>query len=190
MGRTKKYMGTQESFKKVVDRVICDNQETYEKYVRRSEEGALTRDENAQSHICVYFLPIDSESRKVFMILHKKAGMWLSPGGHVDAGETLLQALNREMGEELGTKNASSVDQKPFLLTMTPIDNIVQPCKLHFDVWFAVHTDGKDFAVDPTEFLDAKWLSIAEAMERVVDPANLRALRIIGQSWSAQSEKD
>lgn len=38
----------------------------------------------------------------VLMILHKKAGMWLPPGGHIEAGELPHQTAEREFLEETG----------------------------------------------------------------------------------------
>lgn len=39
---------------------------------------------------------------KVLLLKHKKLGMWLPPGGHVDDGETPDQAALRELKEEAG----------------------------------------------------------------------------------------
>ena len=107
-----------------------------QRYLERVKEGLLTRDENNRSHFCVYFLPYDSKAKKVFIIHHKKANLWLAPGGHVDKNEDILHALNREVKEELGVDNAFAESSKPFLLSITPIDNNTQPCKEHFDIWF------------------------------------------------------
>lgn len=150
-----------------------------DRYVKRAKEGRLTRDENPQSHTCVYFLPYNSKTKQVFMIHHKKSGLWLSPGGHVDKGEDLLQALNREIEEELGIVTFFKKVVTPFLLTITPIENMVQPCKEHFDIWFLMKTDGSDFNVDPKEFHSAKWSTIPEAKVIVTDPANLNALDLV-----------
>lgn len=172
-------MNTLQSLSKVLDSSVCDSPETFSAYEQRITEGALTRDENPRSHFCAYFLPYNSQDKKVFIVHHKKSGLWLSPGGHVDKGETLLEALNREIYEELGVENFFKEEQSPFLMTITPIDNRVQPCKAHYDVWYLLPTDGSGFSVDPTEFHDTKWLTIGEAREIVTDKSNLEALAII-----------
>ena len=172
-------MDTIQSVSKILSGSICESPDTFSAYKQRITEGSPTRDENPQSHFCAYFLPYNSQNKKVFIIHHKKSGLWLSPGGHVDKGETLLQALNREIHEELGVEDFFKEEQKPFLLTITPIENRVQPCKSHYDVWYLVPTDGNDFNVDPAEFHDMKWLTIEDARKIVTDKANIEALDII-----------
>jgi 8-oxo-dGTP pyrophosphatase MutT (NUDIX family) len=39
---------------------------------------------------------------KVLLIKHKKLGLWLAPGGHIDEGETPDEAALRELKEETG----------------------------------------------------------------------------------------
>ena len=164
---------------KVIVPSICDSPETFARYQKRVEEGTYTRDENPASHFCVYFLPYNPKTKEVFITLHKKSGLWISPGGHIDRGETLFQTLNREIQEELGMANYFAQPQQPFLLTITPIENPVQPCKFHFDIWFLLQTDGKDFQVDPKEFHTTQWVSFAEARRLVTDPPNLKALEVV-----------
>ena len=41
---------------------------------------------------------------RVLLIKHKKLGTWLSPGGHVEEGEFLHEAAEREFFEETGLK--------------------------------------------------------------------------------------
>lgn len=42
--------------------------------------------------------------KKVLLIKHKKLGIWLNPGGHIDEGELPHQAAEREFFEETGVK--------------------------------------------------------------------------------------
>jgi 8-oxo-dGTP pyrophosphatase MutT (NUDIX family) len=172
-------MDTLQSISVVVHRSLCSSKQTYDAYVERLKRGSPTRQESAQSHFCVYFLPFNAERKEVFLVHHKKSGLWLSPGGHIDRGETLLEALNREIVEELGVKDFFKVEARPFLLTITAIDNKAQPCKEHYDVWYLAPTDGHNFDIDPTEFHETRWLPIDEARKLVADAANVQALTVV-----------
>lgn len=168
---------------KIIGELICDSESTHTNFLKRLKEDAFTRDENPQTHFCTYFLPYNTEGKKVFIVHHKKSDLWLSPGGHIDEGEGLLEALNREIDEELGVKQLFQKTPSPFLLTITPIENKVQPCKMHFDIWYLINTDGANFNVDPKEFHDTKWLTIDEAEKIVTDSSNRKALEIIKKKY-------
>jgi 8-oxo-dGTP pyrophosphatase MutT (NUDIX family) len=125
------------------------------------------------------FSAVQRFRKKVFIVHPKKSGLWISPGGHMDKGETLLAALNREINEELGIKNFFTQEPAPFLLTITPMENKAHRCKSHYDIWYLVPTDGSNFKIDPEEFHDTKWMTIEEAERVVTDSANRRALEAI-----------
>jgi len=58
----------------------------------------------------------------------------------------------------------------------------MQPCKAHYDLWYSVQKDGSDFDIDPREFHETRWLTVAEARKLVTDPPNLKALEMIEQN--------
>lgn len=164
---------------KIVAATPCENENARASFLKRLEEGLLTRDENPQSHFCAYFLPYNANTKQIFLGHHKKSNLWISPGGHIDKGEDLLETLNREIEEELGVQNFFRDLPPPFLLTITSIENQTQPCKTHFDIWFLVDTDGALFHIGPKEFHDTQWLAIGEAEKIVIDQANRNALKIL-----------
>lgn len=151
------------------------------KFTKRLKGGSLTRDENPASHFCAYFLPYNKEIKKVFIIHHKKSGLWLSPGGHIDEGEDLITTLNREIDEELGIKNKITEKIKPFLLTITPINNSVQPCKEHLDIWYQIPMTENEINVNSSEFYDSRWVTISGARKLIIDEPNLEALEKMEQ---------
>lgn len=172
-------MTTAESISKIINRSICDSDDTYNAFQKRLAEGMLTREENPKTHFCVYFLPFNPQNKKIFIVHHKKSGLWISPGGHIDKGEILFEALNREINEELGVKNFFKDTPSPFLLTIIWIETKNHPCKAHYDIWYLVPTDGGNFKIDPAEFYDTKWMTIEEARKIVTDPSNIKALDVI-----------
>ena len=167
-----------EELRSVINPSICD-EATYKRFLERLDEsGGLVRDENPQTHYSCYFLVWNPATKKILIVHHKKSGLWLSPGGHIDQGETLMQTLNREVEEELGVKGKVQGEIKPFLLTVTPIENATQSCKEHLDIWYRIESDGSDFNIDSREFHTTLWLTPTEARELVTDPPNLRAIEL------------
>ncbi|QQG47323.1 MAG: NUDIX domain-containing protein [Candidatus Woesebacteria bacterium] len=158
--------------------------EIKQEYLRRLTEGLLTRDENPQTHYCVYFAGFSPEDREVFIGHHKKSGLWLFNGGHIDKGETPTEALRREIGEEWGNPNMpEDAVGKPELLTITKIDNPKQTCKTHYDIWHFIWLDKNTFNPDPEklakEFHETRWITLDEAKKLITDPSTLEAIEYL-----------
>src|SRR6056297_1045634 len=90
---------------------VCADHATKEAYINRLQAGRLERDHDPISHFCAYFVPFNPATKQVLIGDHKKSGLWLMPGGHIDAGETLYTTINREIEEELGVKDF--FDERP-----------------------------------------------------------------------------
>src|SRR5476649_415055 len=59
---------------------------------------------DAQAKICLTSAGCLVHDGKVLLIKHKKLGLWLCPGGHMEANELPHQAAEREFWEETGIK--------------------------------------------------------------------------------------
>lgn len=155
----------------------------FEEFSNRVNKGQLTRDENPISHSCVYFAGYDKNTKKVFIGHHKKSGLWLFNGGHIDKGETPEEAVDREISEEWGVKISQESIGNPKLLTVAPIDNPNKKCRTHFDIWYFVSLSEKNFKPDQTlletEFFTSGWKTIDEAKELMKEDANLLAIDTI-----------
>lgn len=51
-------------------------------------------------------------NEQVLLVKHKKSGLWLPVGGHIEQEESILEALNREIQEEIGFENVLFVFPK------------------------------------------------------------------------------
>lgn len=167
------------------------NQEVAEKFLQRIPEGNLIRDENPYTHFCVYFAAFDPNKHNVFVGHHKKSGLWLFNGGHIDKGEDLSSALEREIGEEWGIKIPLENIGRPLLLTITEIPpNQKQICRTHYDIWYFVPSNIDEVKFNQEllakEFFETRWLTIQDARTLIVDPSTLKALVLLEQRFKEE----
>ncbi len=157
-------------------------------FKQKLSAGRLTRPEDSEDHFCVYFAACDYKAKQVFIGHHIKSDLWLFNGGHIEEGEILREAVDREINEEWGLDaNGFNIDN-PAFLTVTKIENqSKRPCKTHFDVWHFIDVDKDNFKPDPLklaeEFYSVKWMSLIEAREKVVNMETLLALDFIEANY-------
>jgi 8-oxo-dGTP pyrophosphatase MutT (NUDIX family) len=67
-----------------------------------------------KAKICLTAAGCLVHNNKVLLVKHKKIGIWLNPGGHLEEGEIPHQAAEREFWEETGVKvQAYSIPEFP-----------------------------------------------------------------------------
>ena len=123
------------------------------------------------------------EDDKVLLIKHRKLGMWLPPGGHVDEGEIPPETAVREALEETGLEvellpfeelwidrwNASSVI-RPFLCLSEQIPaHGTEPAHIHYDQIYVGRVAGGELIQNTRETDDIQWFEINEIEQLVGD---------------------
>jgi 8-oxo-dGTP diphosphatase len=131
-------------------------------------------------HLVVYFLPYDRRLGRVLLVDHRKAGLWLPPGGHVDPGEDPRDTVVREAAEELGLRAVFEPGLgQPFFATVT---RTVGPGG-HLDatLWFILQStvDGP-LHPDPGEFRGIGWFGLDEVQGQGFDPELPRCVAKLG----------
>jgi 8-oxo-dGTP pyrophosphatase MutT (NUDIX family) len=111
-------------------------------------------------HLVAYFLLHDEADGSVLLVDHRKAGMWLPSGGHVEPGEHPAGTVRREVVEELGVPAvfAPRFGERPALLTVT--ETVGAPEDRHTDVslWFVLSgSRDQKLIPDPGEFRTVRW---------------------------------
>jgi 8-oxo-dGTP pyrophosphatase MutT (NUDIX family) len=133
-------------------------------------------------HLTASALVVSSDTTKVLLCLHRKVGLWLQFGGHVEPGDaTLADAALREAREESGLADVRLVDPVPLRLDRHPA-----PCsrraRHHLDVQFLAVVDATATPLISEESIDVRWFDVDalptdtdDAVRRLVDASVHRA---------------
>jgi 8-oxo-dGTP pyrophosphatase MutT (NUDIX family) len=104
--------------------------------------------------------------RGVILIKHKRLGIWLQPGGHVDAGESPWDAARREAHEETGL-DVTFAGGSPRLVHVD-----VHPGgrgHTHLDLRYLVEADDTDPRPPEGESQEIAWFDWDAAVARADD---------------------
>lgn len=92
--------------------------------------------------------------------LHKRLGLWLQPGGHIDPGEWPVDAALREASEELGIPVRHPADG-PRMVHLDVHEG--GRGHLHLDLrYLLMAPKGAGFAPGDGESQDVRWVPVAE----------------------------
>ena len=105
------------------------------------------------------------------LLRHKRLGMWVQPGGHVDPGETPWDAALRETVEETGLAVRFHVDAP----RLVHVDVHPAGGHTHLDLRYLMTAPDAEPAPHPGESQDVHWFDWDEAARIAGDP-NLASL--------------
>lgn len=121
----------------------------------------------APAHLTASAVILDPIQRAILLVLHRKVGRWLQPGGHCEVDDASLGAAAlREASEESGVEGLVIV---PGILH---VDRHPAPCnpgvvEEHFDVRYLVLAPADSVAVASEESIDAQWFGWDELPEGI-----------------------
>ena len=132
-------------------------------------------------HLVAYFPLVDVRQRRVLLVDHRKAGLWLPPGGHVEPGEHPRDTALREAIEELGIE-AEFLSPDPLFVSSA---TTVGATHRHVDVslWYAFRAEATmPFAFDGSEFERVRWFAFDALPPDRTDPHLQRFVQKLQQS--------
>jgi len=114
---------------------------------------------------------------KVLMVKHPKLGIYIYPGGHVEEGETPIEAVEREFREETGLavevigvrhgiRDENVVERPLPIVTLEEVVKYPNEVHIHFDLVYLVREVGGSL-------VNGVWVDLAE-VERISTYPNVR----------------
>lgn len=120
-------------------------------------------------HLVSYFVVIDPKTSKVLLHHHKKSGLTLPHGGHVDPDEAPVETVKRECQEELGIDATFFGEQQPYFVTVTMTNDAVGA---HTDVslWFLLQA-GQDstLTIEQDKSGGVEWWSVGDILSTPIE---------------------
>jgi 8-oxo-dGTP pyrophosphatase MutT (NUDIX family) len=136
--------------------------------------------ETLEGHFTASAWLVSADGERALLMLHRKLGRWLQPGGHADGEADLPGVALREAEEETGLRDLEVLPE------IFDVDRHVIPARgqepehWHYDVRYAVVARGsEDFLVNE-ESLELAWRAIADI---ATDPSLEGSLRRMANKW-------
>jgi 8-oxo-dGTP pyrophosphatase MutT (NUDIX family) len=113
--------------------------------------------------------------RGIILHLHRLAGIWLQPGGHLEPGKALWEAALREATEETGIALTHAAGGHG--LVHVDVFAAVRD-HVHLDLRYLLTGADQDPEPPPGESPEVRWFGWDEAIE-IADPSLTGALRAL-----------
>jgi 8-oxo-dGTP pyrophosphatase MutT (NUDIX family) len=110
-------------------------------------------------------------ARGVLLHRHKRLGVWLQPGGHLEPGETPWAAARREAEEETGLRLRWELVGPGGDPALAHLDvHAGGRSHIHLDLRYVCAVDGSDEPAPPeSESQDVRWFTWTDALA-IADP--------------------
>ncbi len=129
-------------------------------------------------HLVSYCLILTQARDQILLVDHKKSGLWLPSGGHVEPDEHPKNTARREAKEELGIEAQFASDEPLFLTVAKTVGSGI--CHQDVSLWYVLYEDPKHtFEYDPKEFHKVRWFSLDAVPFDFSDPHLRRCLQKI-----------
>lgn len=129
----------------------------------------LLKDEDAYQrhhlpgHITASSWIVNTDGSKVLLVKHAALKKWLQPGGHADGDENVMRVALKEVEEETGLTNLTTVGSEIFDVDIHLIParkDLSFPAHDHYDVRFLFQASETDELKISHESTDLQWIEM------------------------------
>lgn len=131
----------------------------------RMQASTFSRDHFEPGHFTASAFVLSMNQKALLLIAHRKLGMWLQPGGHIEATDRdPTEAALRELREETGVEGVELLESL-FDIDVHQIPAFGnQPQHLHHDL--RILARARDLSLRPSsEVSSARWFSLEEVIQ-------------------------
>lgn len=142
---------------------------------------AFGRAQFTPGHVTASLFILDQSAGALLLHHHRRLGRWLQMGGHVEDGETAVEAAMREGREESGLQDLRLLGDAILDLDVHSIPaGRGELDHLHFDVrYLAFALDPSRITMDRNESNQLAWIPLDDAESLMSEAASSRVIRKI-----------
>ncbi|HEY4294591.1 NUDIX hydrolase [Luteibacter sp.] len=140
--------------------------------------------ETLEGHFTASAWLVSADGERALLMLHRKLGRWLQPGGHADGEPDLPDVALREAEEETGLRKLEVLPE------IFDVDRHIIPARgqepehWHYDVRYAVIARGSEDFIVNEESLELDWRAITDI---AADATLEGSLRRMATKWLRRS---
>ncbi|HEY8712759.1 MAG TPA: NUDIX hydrolase [Thermoanaerobaculia bacterium] len=138
----------------------------------------FSRDQFIPGHITGSCFIVDPASQRVLLHHHRRLDRWLQMGGHVEHGESALEAALREGREESGLADLVLLSDGAFDIDVHAVPSAKgEPDHAHFDIRYVARTSHPEsIMIDLAESNELAWVELDRAIPLMNEEASRRAV--------------
>lgn len=154
----------------------------------RDAPSPFSRDHFVPGHITGSCFIVDPASQRVLLHHHRRLDRWLQMGGHVEHGESALEAALREGREESGLADLVLLSHGAFDIDVHDIPPAKgEPDHAHFDIRYVARTSHPEsIMIDAAESNDLAWVELERAIPLMNEEGSRRAMLKIRQMLAGE----
>lgn len=132
--------------------------------------------ENMTAHMTASAWVVNMEMDQVLMVYHNIYHSWSWIGGHADGEKDLLAVAIKEVKEESGLVEVTTISKDIFSLEILTVDGHEKggsyvPSHLHLNITYLLKAnENQKIYVKPDENSGVAWFSLEEAIEKSTEP--------------------
>ena len=138
----------------------------------------FSRDHFVPGHITGSCFIVDPATERVLLHHHRRLDRWLQMGGHLEDGESAIEAAMREGAEESGLSDLVLLRDSAFDLDVHDIPAARgEPVHCHFDIRYVARTSRPEsIMIDRAESKELAWVDLDKAVPLMNEDASKRAM--------------
>ena len=134
----------------------------------------------ASGHVTASGWIISENKEEVLLMHHRKLDRWFQPGGHCDGDPDVVAVAKKEVEEETGLVNFSSLQDGIFDVDIHLIPaNSKDTAHFHYDIRFLFEASPSEELIINIESNDVKWVPVLEVENLNNSESMMRMVRKI-----------